>query len=156
MVLACPLCALTQHLDRPEIDREAEVIWLPTMTQAVVNVLVRQIHLGLRTEGHNPKLALGLRGEPPSFAVRRLRTAYLTLHERAEAAALRLGTSSPRQLGAALMEFSRADYERRDVLLAGARLLPLGALYRHDRDIYPEILDSWASLSASPVKETAA
>src|ERR1700726_3406064 len=45
IAVSCPLCHLPQHLHRPEIDREAVLIWLPEMAQGAVNIIARHIHL---------------------------------------------------------------------------------------------------------------
>jgi intracellular multiplication protein IcmJ len=37
---ACVLCYLCRHLERPRIDEEAAVVWLPEMSQPALNVTV--------------------------------------------------------------------------------------------------------------------
>lgn len=64
----------------------------------------------------------------------------MTLKERADAAFARLGTTSPRDLGAAFLGLPPKSYARRDKLLGGLRLLPLGRLLRGGRDGYPALL----------------
>lgn len=147
IAISCPLCHLPQHLHRPTIDDEAVLIWLPEMAQSALNVLARHIHLACVGEGLPPAYAdLGRAAPSMSVAYR----AYRTLHERGAAAALRLGTRSPRQLGAALRELAPSDYARRATLLGGVRLLPLGRLFRACVDIYPKILRDWAVPAAAP------
>ena len=46
--VACPLCDLPLHLERPQIDQEAALIWLPEMSQLAVNSVMRAIHMRLR------------------------------------------------------------------------------------------------------------
>jgi intracellular multiplication protein IcmJ len=140
LVPGCPLCHLPQHLHRATIDDEAVLIWLPEMAQAAISVLARQIHLSCVREGLSPAYADLGHVTPMSAAYR----AYRTLHERSAAADLRLGTSSPRQLGAALRDMRPGDYERRAVLLGGIRLLSIGRLFRRGTDIYPKVLRDWA------------
>jgi intracellular multiplication protein IcmJ len=141
LIVSCPLCHLPRHLDRPSIDDEAVLIWLPGMAQGVVNVMTRQIHLACRHEGLPPDYSAAARSaQAMSVAYR----AYRTLYECSSAAELRLGTRSPRQLGAALHDLAPADYERRATLLGGVRLLPLGRFFQAGLDIYPKFLRAWA------------
>ena len=146
VVTSCPLCHLPQHLNRPEIDREAVLIWLPEMAQAALNVLVRQLHLALLAAGQGPMWQPAGGVVPPPAAHAPL-AAYRALHERAAVADMRLGTSSPRQLGAALLRLPGSEYRHRAALLGGIRLLPLGRLYRDGRDSYPAMLSAWAAPS---------
>ena len=151
VVTSCPLCHLPQHLNRPQIDGEAVLVWLPEMAQGVVSVLARHIHLSCVAAGFAPFEAQSARA-PAARALAGYH-AYRTLYERRAAADLRLGTTSPRQLGAALLELSAADYERRTNLLGGIRLLPTGRLYENGRDIYPDMLRDW---TPAPAKSPAA
>lgn len=142
IVMSCPLCHLPQHLNRPRIDSEAVLVWLPEMAQGVISVLARYIHLACAAAGFAPFEAQSAR--PPGARAVAGYHAYRTLYERRAAAELRLGTTSPRQLGAALLHLTTADYERRTELLAGIRLLPIGRLFQDGRDIYPDMLRDWA------------
>jgi len=144
LVVSCPLCHLSQHLHRPTIDEEAVLIWLPEMAQGAVSVLTRKIHLACIGEGLLAAYDDLARTAPTISAAYR---AYRTLHERSAAAALRLGTVSPRQLGVALRELPSAEYRRRAALLGGIRLLPLGRLFRRGIDSYPKMLRDWAALA---------
>jgi intracellular multiplication protein IcmJ len=142
LAVSCPLCHLSQHLHRPEIDSEAALIWLPEMAQGAINVLVRHLHLACAAAGLTPAYEGLLRIAPPTSPAYR---AYQTLHERSSAAALRLGTTSPRHLGSALLELEPADYARRTALLSGIRLLPLGRIFHGGRDVYRDMLHDWAA-----------
>lgn len=140
VVPACVLCHLARHLDRPAIEAEALVIYLPEMSQAAVNAIARDIHLTFFQ--HGEALPVGHR----SFADTRpeLRAAYCAfkaLEERSAVARARLGTASPRDLWAALMHLSlHPSLFKWD---AGAlRLLPLGRYYRGGKDIYPDLLEA--------------
>jgi hypothetical protein len=72
------------------------------------------------------------------------------LSERIQPAIDRVGTSSAHELGFALLELSPAAYARRAALLGGLRLMPLGRFFDGDRDVYPEIVDSWMKPSDKP------
>ncbi len=143
VVPACPLCHLAQHPDRPRIDAETVLIWMPEMSQAALNRVVRGIHLDLHRGGEPVDMRRPPRGASPrSVAAYR---AYRALHERSTPALDRLGTNSFAQLGSALLDLSPAHYDRRGELLAGLRLLPLGRLYHDQQDIYPDLLTAWAA-----------
>jgi intracellular multiplication protein IcmJ len=143
LAMACPLCHLGQHLNRPDIDREATLIWLPELPQSDIIRLVREIHLQCHAAKTKPddlhsvssRIAAPLLG---GFA------AYQALLERQEAADARLGTLSPKALGAALLELPPEATATLADRLSGIRLLPLGRLYRGGEDIYPTILTAWA------------
>ncbi len=142
---SCPLCHLTQHLERPEIDREATLIWLPEVTQGVLNALVWDIHLTLAKHGRPLCLdRLSFSAPPPA---RVAASAYAALKDRGLAALRRIGTTSPRDLAEALLRLSPSSYDRRAELLGGARLLPLGRFLWNGRDVYPQLVETLKSNS---------
>ena len=147
IVAACPLCHLSQHPDRPQIDAEAVLIWLPEISQAGLNCLVRGIHSVLHRHGEPATAARTPRGTAPEL-IAAFRT-FRALRARSSPALDRLGTTSFADLGAALLNLRPATYARRAELLAGLRLLPLGQLFREGRDVYPEMLAAWASPQSS-------
>jgi len=138
VVPACVLCYLVQHLERDTIDDEALLIWLPEMTQGALNALARGVHLRLGADGD----PINWDRRPPSHnaAARSAFSAFMALRDRAAEAESRLGTSSPTELCAALSRAPPDVYAKRDVLLDGLRLLPLGRFFRGGRDIYPALL----------------
>lgn len=142
----CVLCGLAQNLSRPRIDEEARLIWLPELSQPALNALTRRVHLGLR--GHGQGLETG--GQPTT-AVGDLPTLYQAgraLLERKAEAETRLGTSDPSALADALLRMSPAGFLRRDTLLGGVRLLPMGKLFDAEGDVYPRVVDSWQQAEA--------
>lgn len=144
-VAACPLCALVRHLERPRIDEEAALVWLPEMSQPAVNTLLREIHIQLRALGEGLHAAACFR-----LDTRERRTLYharAALAARAGDAASRLGTGAPSELGSALLRLSPAGQARSGALLGGLRLLPLGRLYEAGEDVYPAIVDAWLALA---------
>jgi hypothetical protein len=145
---ACPLCALPQHLERPRIDDEAALVWLPEMSQQAINAMMREIHIQIRALGENPQADSIFKKHSPSH--RSLHYARAVLSERIQPAIDRVGTSSAHELGFALLELSPAAYARRAALLGGLRLMPLGRFFDGDRDVYPEIVDSWMKPSDKP------
>ena len=51
LVTACTLCHRVQHLGRVTVGQEQVLIWLPDMSQAALNCIVRRIHLTLYAHG---------------------------------------------------------------------------------------------------------
>lgn len=141
IVATCALCGLAQHLGRPRINEEARLVWVPEMSQAALNVVMRRIHTGLRGLGERLET-----GTQPSLAVGDRTLLYhgqQGLLERTREAEVRLGSSDPRHLADALVRLSAGAFARRDALLGGARLLSMGRLFEGGTDIYPDIVDSW-------------
>jgi intracellular multiplication protein IcmJ len=148
-VAACPLCFLCCHLERTRIDEEAALLWLPEMSQAALNITIREIHIELRALGEHLFDAGRLRRDTPER--QRLYHARAALSARSAAAADRLGTDKPNELAGALYRLSPGAYANRAKLLGGVRLLPLGLFYDCGRDVYPEIVDAWRESAAPPV-----
>jgi intracellular multiplication protein IcmJ len=144
-VAACVLCYLCRHLERPRIDEEGALVWLPEMSQPALNVTMRKIHLQLRALGEDLYDAGRLRLDTPERL--RLYHARSALGARAAAAASRLGTDKPSELAGALYRLSPGAYVNRAKLLDGVRLLPLGRFYAGNKDVYAEIVDGWREIS---------
>ena len=144
---ACPLCHLAQHPERPQIDTEATLIWMPEVSQGVLNCFVRGIHLTLHRGGEPTDMRRTPHAAAPGV-VEAFR-AYRALRERAAPAFDRLGSNSFADLGAALLDLRPHTYAGRADLLAGLRLLPLGQLYRNGQDVYPEMLTAWLPNAAT-------
>ena len=140
---ACLICHLVRHLERPTIDEEARLIWLPELTQAALIALVREAHRRLAEHGMLHLAAVGRsaasKGSVPPEA-RQALAAIAALGGRVEEAEARLGTSSPKALCAALQRVNAATYEDRARLLGGVRLLPLGKVIESGADVYRDFL----------------
>lgn len=145
---ACPLCALPQHLERPRIDEEAALVWLPEMSQQALNAMIREIHIRIRALGEDLRADAIFKGRSPQL--RSLHYARAILAGRIQPAIDRVGTSSAHEFGLALLELSPAAHARRAALLGGLRLMPLGRFFVSDRDVYPEIVDGWRKRSDNP------
>ena len=52
-VPCCVLCGLVQNLGRPRVDEEAQLIWLPELSQPALNALTRRVHINLRHHGES-------------------------------------------------------------------------------------------------------
>jgi|SRR5580658_508063 intracellular multiplication protein IcmJ len=139
-VVACVLCNLVLHLDRPQIDAEAVLIWLPEMSQAAIVALARHIHLILVAHGEPATMDRRPRRDDPALVA--AYSAYRALLGAQTSLAGRLGTTRPSDVGAVLLGFDPARYARRAALLAGIRLVPLGRVFEDGVDIYPTLLAS--------------
>lgn len=146
----CAVCTLVRHLERPRIDEEAHLVWLPEMSQAALICLLRGMHCRLRDAGESFDGEAG----PPVASPERsaLHYARLALSARSKLTNEHLGTSRPSELASVLARLSRAAYDRRRRLLGGLRLLPSGRYFVGAEDVYPAIVDGWRErrLSANP------
>ena len=136
---ACAPCHLVRHLERDTIAEEAVLIWLPEMTQAALNALAHGAHRRLARDGalHRAASPVALSPEHvPNGALEAIRA----LEARSFEAEARLGASSPRVLGAALMRMKPRVYQDRARLLGGLRLLSRGRFFVDGEDIYPRLI----------------
>lgn len=138
---SCAACHLVRHLERPRIDAEVCLTWVPEMSQAALICLVREMHRRLRAGGE------GFDGEPGPVAVgadrRALHYARLALSGRIAVASAWPGALRPSELAQILARMSRPMYDRRRTLLGGLRVLPVGRFFVGADDVYPAIVDSW-------------
>ncbi len=145
--IACALCQLVVCLDRPRIDEEALLIWLPEMSQAALNALMRLVHLRLASLGEDLRIdavpELGTGDRPALYQ------AGQALLARSIAATGRLGTARPSELADTLLRLPEKAYARRGTLLGGVRLLPSGRFFEGGGDILPEIVESWREPSVA-------
>jgi intracellular multiplication protein IcmJ len=153
LVTACVLCHNVQHLGRSSVNREQILIWLPDMSQAALNVVVRRIHLLMHAHGGPAHMDEPPRSEAPEVHTA-LRT-YRVLAAEAKTVERRIHTSNPQELGAALLAMPAYARARSATLLGGVRLLHRGRQFRNGKDVYPEILSAWAR-SAAPRRAEAA
>jgi len=138
-ILSCPLCFLIRNLDRPMIDRELLLVWMPELSQSALIVLARGLHTIFFA--HNQPADLS---HEPIAAPPELGAAWMTLQaiqSRAKAVGERLGTQAPSDLAALFMACREAP-EQRALRLGGLRLFPLGHFHRGERDLYPDFLSA--------------
>ena len=126
----CIFCHMVFHIGRAGLAGEAELIWLPEISQAALSHLARNIYVGLRAKG------------PTATASEAV---YSALRIRAEDARRRLGSSDPADLGEALLAVNEKTYDRRGTVLEGVRIMPLGRKYVGDKDVFAKVVDYWIS-----------
>ena len=143
LATACPLCHDCRHLGRDGMEQGYAVIWLPEAAQAVLNHLVRAVHLVLHAHGEPPHMAERPANDTP--ALRKAFNSYRALAGRMAQARSRIGTTSPRELGEALIGLPPAALAKGAELTGGLRLLSRGRLFRDGEDVYPDLLDAWAA-----------
>lgn len=141
LAAACPLCHGVQHIGDAEANQAMRVIWLPELSQSLLNVTVRGIHRVLHAEGVAP--TLGKRPIVETDALICAWRAYVALDRRAASARSVIDTDRPRDLAGALRALSPSDYARRSTLLGGLRLLHRGCSTFGGRDTYPAQLARW-------------
>ena len=144
---SCAACLLVRHLERPRIDDELCLTWLPELSQATLICLVREMHTLLRAAGE--PFDAGIAPVIPTPERVALQHAHRAVVARAAVAAELLGTSRPSELAQALSRMSAASYDQRHKLLGGVRVLPVGRFFVGSDDAYPAIVDSWLR-SAKP------
>ena len=137
----CALCHLVRHLERPRIDDELHLIWLPEISQAALICIVREMHAQLHAKGQRPD-ATSCPGivTREGQAIHFVRAALLA---RTDVAAGHLGTNLPSELAHCLARMPRGSYDRRHRLLGGLRALPAGQFFAGSDDVYPRIVESW-------------
>ncbi len=126
---ACSFCHLVGHLDHPNIDAEAVLIWLPELTQAALIAIVHECHRRLAKHGmqHFAPLARSAVGnESIPIEVREALAAIAAFRGRVDEVEARLGSSSPQVLAQALLLVNAQTYAERARRLHGVRLMPLG------------------------------
>lgn len=143
LLTACPPCHDCRHLGRDGAEQGYAVIWLPEASQAVLNHLVRAVHLVLHAHGEPPHMAERPAGDTP--ALRSAFNSYRVLAGRMAQARSRIGTNSPRELGEALIGLPPAACAKGAELTGGLRLLGRGRLFRDGEDVYPDLLDAWTA-----------
>ena len=143
LATACPPCHDCRHLGRDGMEQGYAVIWLPEASQAVLNHLARAVHLVLHAHGEPPHMAERPTGDTP--ALRSAFNSYRALAGRMAQARSRIGTTSPRELGEALIGLPPAARAKGAELTGGLRLLSRGRLLRDGEDVYPDLLDAWAA-----------
>jgi len=136
---SCAPCHLVRHLERDTIAEEAVLIWLPEMTQAALNALAHGALKRLARDGELDRATRPFALTPDEFPNEALE-AIRALEARSVEAETRLGASSPRVLGAALMRMKPRLYEDRARLLGGPRLWPRGRFFVDGEDIYPQLI----------------
>jgi intracellular multiplication protein IcmJ len=135
---SCPSCHLVRHLERETIAGEALLIWFPELSQAAVNAVVGAAHRSLAHDGALYLAASPFSATPPqrNDALEAIRALEM---RRAEVES-RLGASSPRVLGDALMRAKPEIYADRAKRLGGVRLLSRGKFFVGGEDIYPRLI----------------
>ncbi len=151
--MACVLCGLVQSLQRSTIDEELRLIWLPEMSQAALNVLVRQIHIELQ-ELEEPVHCDATPGSPEGMRPA-LYNAQRILRERSESVAERLGSARASDLGDALAILAGRNAAISDLPWGGLRALPTGRFYVAGVDVYDEIVGHWRGVGKTFIQEVA-
>lgn len=150
LITACTFCEMCFALDRAGMTGAGILIWLPELSQAELNHVMRAIYIA--------------RASSDALAAAASRTLDVLTARRAEAKK-RLGTDDPLILATAFQEELEAKaYAARTAKLEGVRLMPTERyLVRQrggDTNIFPQMVDYWTSpegpFGQTPVSEWAA
>lgn len=134
-VTACTFCHQCFHLDRVDRMQSGAIVWLPEMSQQVLNHLCRAIYIARISQGPMAEAA---------------RDAMETLLSRRQEARNRLGTDSVKIIASVLQDFLEPkEYKARHARLKGFRILPLDRRIIREGDLefnqFPQILAYWRS-----------
>ena len=133
LITACIFCHLCHHVGRAGLMNEAILVWLPEFSQADLHHIARACFVAMR----EPKTG------PTAGIAEAATDLWSAMREREEQAERRLGTSRPEILAQALIELPDDLYDKRDRLLSGIRLLPMGVRTTERGDVFEQIVSSW-------------
>jgi hypothetical protein len=131
-------CYLVSHLERPRIDDEAVLIWLPELSQAALNRLVWRVHLRLVLQGVSPASIDGVLSDRDEQG--REGVILRRFFERAQAVERCLESDEPSLLGRALAFLEREPTSEAVRVPAALKVMPLGRFFQAGADIYSELL----------------
>jgi len=134
-VTSCHMCDQVLSLERAGMLGEAILIWLPELTQAELNHLVRALYVARASEGDAAESA---------------KRGLEALRNRRDEAKRRLGTDDPLILATAFTDFlTEAQYDERQDKLEGLRLFSLDRRMQRtaagEVDRFPDMLAYWRS-----------
>lgn len=134
-VSACLFCHQCFHLEKVPEMKSGVMIWLPEMSQAALNHVMRAVYVARISQGPMADAARGILEE--------------LMHRRDEAEA-RLGTSDPYILSMVLQNYmEKSHYAARSKKLDGVRVLPLDRRMIREGELefnqFPQILAYWRS-----------
>jgi intracellular multiplication protein IcmJ len=147
LVTACMHCHAVQHIGMWGANGEADLVYLPEVSQVELNHLCRTILVAQRFAELLPNESPSQR-EDKKAAMSISDTAreiFARFESRTEMARDRWRTSSPADIANVMMQMPPEVYNRRHENLAGLRLLLSGrhALKGETGDVMPMIVDSW-------------
>lgn len=163
LVCACMHCHAVQHIGLWGSANEAVIVYLPEMSQMLLNHFCRVVLVAKRfqakAESDLRTQQERARGGPPDqhitqrlISARNMAEATQAIFDRIRAreaeAQMRLGTSDASDLGTALLHLPEEEYRKRHKAFAPFRLLLLGHHYPGGRqasqtDAMQEIVDGW-------------
>jgi len=136
LITVCSFCEMATELDRAGMYGSGHLIWLPEMTQAELNQVVRALYVA--------------RVSKDSVLSKAAERALEVLMARRSEVKKRLGSDDPLLLATALLEQCDAKtYAARANKLEGIRFLPLDRymIVRRGKDenVFPMMLEYWMS-----------
>jgi len=145
----CHFCHLTQHIGLAGKNKEAIIIWLPELSQAVLHHVVRGV-LVTNFLANSTPTNKSPRARREMEEYKRMAdhagAIMASLQSRTKGAENMLGTSDPVILASVLQKLaneSRETYDKREDYLFGLRLLPTGKHVVDGKDIMNEVVEGW-------------
>lgn len=139
LITICPLCHLAHHIGLAGLQERGILIYLPEMSQAELNTVVRTLWIGER--GDDPEIT------------KQCKETLAKLYEKSKIAEDKM-TKDPNMLGELLLSLSDQEYEKRAERMDGFLLLPLaegfsGQLDYWIKETYNAVPSStWKGMSA--------
>lgn len=145
LVTACSFCHMCQHIGLAGQNKEAVLVWLPTISQADLHHFVRTALVAQRCgeiikSDPRAKTDMIRSYREASDLAKSVLASFRSGEAQAER---RLGTSCPREIGNAMLMLPDEAYAKRSETLSGIRLLPLGHRMQNGDNIMQKQVDSW-------------
>lgn len=141
LVCLCPLCHQVFHLNTASSSGGGDLVWLPEISQATLNLMVIPMFVAMRNPRHKAyRLAIALEA---------------SLRNRVQVFRSQFPKGDAGLLAECLLNMSPEEYAQRGKTLKHVRLLPRPELFRapiehwatHEFAAYPE--DAWESILPS-------
>ncbi|MDD3182885.1 MAG: hypothetical protein PHD48_08805 [Alphaproteobacteria bacterium] len=137
LITVCTFCEMTANLDRAGLAGAGSLVWLPELTQAELNNIVRALYIARDSD-------------VPTLSKAAVRSLEILTARRAEAKK-RLGTDDPLLLATALFEqVDDKAYASRVTKLEGVRFLSFDRYLIRQRggkdvNVFPQMVAYWQS-----------
>ncbi len=145
LTTACTYCHMCQHIGLAGRNEEAVLVWIPELSQAEINHLVRSSQVARRWA----ETATSTRQVRPdsirtaNSAAEGANALLAALRSRENDAEKKLMTSSLQDLANIMLALEDDIYDRRMDFLRGFKMLPLGKREQDGKNTMQLMVDSW-------------
>lgn len=145
LITTCTFCHMCQHIGLAGKNKSATLVWLPEISQADLNHIVRTSLVAQRLmDGiKNDLKAVAATVNSYRETADIVKSTMAVIMSREEEAENRLGSSDPLEIGNAMRLLPDEIYAKRSNFLSGIRLLPLGRNFQGGTDLMQKQVDSW-------------